>query len=162
MSELRDSAADGLDSLFARARGGDQAAWRELFDASYPKILARSGGELNSPAMRSLYDSTDFIGDVWKSLAERPENFDFSTLDDLQNFLAKAAQQKVIDQYRRLHAQKNDIERRPAARRHGSAPTTASPTCPRPIPPPARWPRRPRPARACSRARPATTAASSS
>lgn len=109
MSEARDSSILGLDGLFARARDGDQAAWRELFDASYPKVIRAIRRRLNSQAMRSLYDSTDFVGDIWKSLAEKPENFDFATFDDLQRFLAKAAERKIIDKYRRLHAQKNDV-----------------------------------------------------
>ena len=109
MSEARDSSIVALDGLFARARSGDQVAWREIFDASYPKVIRAIRRRLNSQAMRSLYDSTDFIGDVWKSLAERPESFDFATFDDLQRFLAKAAERKVIDEYRRLNAQKNDV-----------------------------------------------------
>ena len=116
MSEARDSSIVALDGLFSRARGGDQAAWRELFDASYPKVIRAIRRRLNSQAMRSLYDSTDFVGDVWKSLAEKPENFDFATFDDLQRFLAKAAERKIIDEYRRLHAQKNDVDlQRPIA-----------------------------------------------
>lgn len=116
MSEPRDSSIVGLDGLFARARSGDQAAWRELFDASYPKVIRAIRRRLNSQAMRSLYDSTDFVGDVWKSLAEKPASFDFATFDDLQRFLAKAAERKIIDEYRRLHAQKNDVDlQRPIA-----------------------------------------------
>ena len=50
-----------------------------------------------------------FLGGVaGKSLAEKPESFDFATFDDLQRFLAKAAERKIIDKYRRFHAQKND------------------------------------------------------
>ena len=111
MSEPKEPAADGVDGLFARARTGDQAAWRELFDACYPKVIRVIRRRLNSPAMRSLYDSTDFVGDVWTSLAEKRDRFDFASLAALQAFLAKSAERKVIDQHRKLQAQKNDVGR---------------------------------------------------
>ena len=106
MSSQIDSATD---ALFARARTGDQDAWRVLFETCYPKVLRVIRKRLNSPAMRSLYDSTDFISDVWKSLAEKKADFDFSNLDALMAFLSRAAERKVVDEYRRLHTLKNDI-----------------------------------------------------
>lgn len=111
MSQSTDLANDDSDGLFARARSGDQAAWRELFDACYPKVLRVVRRKLTSPAMRSLYDSTDFVGDVWKSLAEKPDKFDFPTLGALLAFLSSAAERKVIDEYRRHHSLKNDMTR---------------------------------------------------
>lgn len=115
MNELRGPRADVADGLFERARSGDQDAWRELYEACYPKVLRVIRRRLNS-RVRSLYDSTDFVGDVWKSLAEKPDQFDFPNVEALTAFLAIAAQRKVIDAHRRLHAAKNDIERhRPLA-----------------------------------------------
>src|SRR3954452_8396285 len=111
MSQPTDTASETSDGLFARARTGDQTAWRELYDACYPKVLRVIRRKLNSPAMRSLYDSTDFVGDVWKSLAEKPEKFDLPTLRELVAFLSTAAERKVIDEHRRLHALKNDVGR---------------------------------------------------
>ncbi len=61
--------------------------------------------------MRTLYDSTDIAGDVWKSLIAKADRFDFPTLDHFLGFLAKAAEQKIVDEYRRMHAQKNDVDR---------------------------------------------------
>lgn len=111
MSRPTDSASDGLDGLFARARSGDEAAWRNLYEACYPKVMRVIRRRLNSPAMRSLYDSSDFLGDVWTSLAEKPERFDFPTLAELQAFLIKSAERKVIDKHRHHHALKNDLTR---------------------------------------------------
>ncbi len=112
MSQPTTMASDNdSDGLFARARAGDQMAWRELYDACYPKVLRVIRRKLNSRAMRSLYDSSDFVGDVWKSLAEKPDKFDFPKLSDLVAFLSLAAERKVIDEHRRLHALKNDINR---------------------------------------------------
>ncbi len=99
---------DPSDGLFARARSGDQEAWRQLFEACYPKVLRVVRRKLTSPTIRSLYDSSDFIGDVWKSLAEKPESFDFPTLGALVGFLSLAAERKVIDEYRRHQTLKND------------------------------------------------------
>lgn len=61
--------------------------------------------------MRSLYDSTDFVNDVFKSLVAKSNSFDFPTLDDLKSFLIKAAKQKICDEYRRQHALKRDVKR---------------------------------------------------
>ncbi len=61
--------------------------------------------------MRSLYDSADFASDVMKSLAANAERLDFESFESLVAFLSKVAEQKVIDEYRRVHAQKRDIDR---------------------------------------------------
>lgn len=98
------------DELIARARAGDQAAWGELFDKCYPKVIRAVRHKLNRP-MRSLYDSSDFVSDVMKSLAANINRRDFPSLRSLINYLAQAAQTKVIDEYRRLHTIKRDITR---------------------------------------------------
>ena len=97
--------------LFARAQTGDEIAWRDLFNTCYPKILRAVRKKMNSPGMRSIYDSSDFVGDVWKSLAEKSGKFDFPNMAALVTFLTQAAERKVIDEHRRLHTLKNDIGR---------------------------------------------------
>lgn len=96
--------------LFARARAGDQDAWKELFETCYPKVLRVVRRKLDRP-MRSLYDSTDFASDVMKSLAAKFDKFDFTSLDSLHAYLVQSAKQKVIDEYRRRHTLKHDIGR---------------------------------------------------
>ena len=96
--------------LFARARAGDQDAWKELFETCYPKVLRVVRRKLDRP-MRSLYDSTDFASDVMKSLAAKFDKFDFPSLDSLTAYLVQSAKQKVIDEYRRRHTLKHDIGR---------------------------------------------------
>ena len=67
-------------------------------------------------SMRSLYDSTDFANDAMESLAANLDLLEFPSLDSLIAFLAQVAEQKVIDEYRRQHTLKNDIDRdRPIA-----------------------------------------------
>ncbi len=101
---------DAPDDLFARARSGDQAAWSELFHKCQPKVLRVVRRRLSRP-MRSLYDSTDFVSDVMKSLAASADRLDFQTFDALVAFLVQVAEQKVIDEYRRVTAMKRDITR---------------------------------------------------
>ncbi len=122
MSQPTDLVPEDGAGLFARARTGDQSAWQALYEACNDKVLRAIRRRLTQPAMRSLYDSSDFMGDVWKSLAEKPEKFDFATIGQLIAFLATAAERKVIDEHRRLHALRNDVGRdRPIA--GGSAAT---------------------------------------
>jgi RNA polymerase sigma factor (sigma-70 family) len=121
MSEAPDSSGVSPDGLFARARAGDQDAWEELFRTCYPKVIRVVRRKLNPP-MRSLYDSADFASDVWKSLAAKIKRFDFPSIESLVAFLKQAAEQKVIDEYRRQHAQKRDIDLgRPMSAGHGNA-----------------------------------------
>lgn len=102
-----DTKADGL---FARAQAGDQDAWRELFEECYDKVVRvvrRKLDRQHNPAiMRSIYDSSDIANDVWKSLAAKSDRFEFPSVNELMAFLAHAAEQRVIDEYRRLNAQK--------------------------------------------------------
>ncbi len=108
-----------LDSLFNRAREGDEAAWQELFDQCYPKVIRVVRRKLNSP-MRSLYDSTDFASDVMKSLAANANRLDFPSFDSLIAFLVQVAEKKVIDEYRKVHTLKRDIDRQcPLTPNHG-------------------------------------------
>jgi len=98
------------DELFARARAGDQSAWEELFHTCYPKIRRVVRRKLNPP-MRSLYDSTDFASDVLGSLVAKSDRFDFPNLTALLAFLERAAEQKVIDAYRKRRTLKHDFRR---------------------------------------------------
>jgi RNA polymerase sigma factor (sigma-70 family) len=110
MDPVSESSSVDSDVLIARARAGDQAAWEELFHTCYPKVIRVVRRKLDRP-MRSLYDSTDFVSDVMKSLAANFDRLDFPSLGSLIAFLAQAAEQKIIDEYRRRHTLKRDITR---------------------------------------------------
>lgn len=101
---------DTTTDLFLRARAGDQQAWRELFDQSYPKVRRVISRRMNPP-LRSLFDSTDFANEVFGSLVAKFERFDFPNMAAFQAFLKKAAAQKVIDEERRFLAGKRDRRR---------------------------------------------------
>lgn len=109
-SSTSERLADDVVSLFARARAGDGAAWEALFQTCYPKVVRVVRRKMNRP-LRSLYDSTDFASDVMKSLAAKAERLDFDTPDSLFAFLMQVAEQKVIDEYRRVYSQKRNLAR---------------------------------------------------
>jgi len=99
-----------LSRALQDAQKGDQTAWETLFRECYPKIRRVVRRKLNR-SMRSLYDSTDFASDVMKSLAANIDQLNFPSIDSLMSFLAHVAEQKVIDEYRRRHTLKRDINR---------------------------------------------------
>ena len=101
-------------SLIERAREGDQAAWQELFDDCYPKIVRVIRRRISRP-LRNLYDSTDIANEVMKSLAAKFDQVDFSSMTGLRAYLIHAAECKVVDGYRHCHAQKRNILRTQAS-----------------------------------------------
>jgi RNA polymerase sigma-70 factor (ECF subfamily) len=98
------------DELFARAQAGDQLAWEELVRRCWPKVLRVVRRRLNTP-MRSLYDSTDFANDVFKSLIADSGRLEFASFGALEAHLARVARDKVIDEYRRQYRDKRDLAR---------------------------------------------------
>jgi RNA polymerase sigma factor (sigma-70 family) len=119
LSDLSPDRVDGLltaaraaeDSLFARARAGEDGAWEELFRKCYPKVIRAVRRKLNDPKMRALFDSTDFASEVMKSLTAKKDRWTFETLGSLIAFLEHVAEQKVYDEYRRYHASKRHLKR---------------------------------------------------
>jgi RNA polymerase sigma factor (sigma-70 family) len=113
----------GSDSLFSRARDGDPAACRELFQTFYPKVKRVISRRLTArSSLRSLYDSADFASDVFKSFVAKWERYEFPNQDALVAFLTEEALRKLIDGHRRHHGQKRNIEReRPIGALHDEA-----------------------------------------
>src|SRR3954470_2911855 len=109
MIPMPDFSEQDRDGLFSRARAGDQAAWEELFHTCYPKVVRVVRRKLDRP-MRSLFDSTDFASDVMKSLAANAGRLDFPSFESLMAFLVQVAEQKVIDEYRKAHTRKRNID----------------------------------------------------
>jgi RNA polymerase sigma factor (sigma-70 family) len=110
MLSVQPSSPFNSSSLLDRARQGDQEAWVILFNECYPKVIRVVRRRLTRP-MRKIYDSADIANEVMKSLAAKFDQFDFTTIDGLRAFLMKAAEQKVVDGYRRGHALKRDLNR---------------------------------------------------
>lgn len=102
--------ADDLRCFLARIRAGDEEAARELlsrYERQVRLVVRRQLPRL----LRSRFDSIDFLQSVWGSFFRRmkagPEEFDDPQY--LVAFLASAARNKVIDEYRRALSQKQDM-----------------------------------------------------
>lgn len=102
----------GIQDFLARIQAGDEEAARELlqrYEGEVRLVVRRQLPRL----LRSRFDSLDFLQSVWGSFFQRmrtaPTDFDDSR--HLVAFLARAAKNKVIDEYRRAASQKHDMHR---------------------------------------------------
>ena len=101
-----------LSDFLRRIQAGDEGAARELltrFEAEVRLVVRRQLPRL----LRSRFDSLDFLQSVWGSFFRRmrtsPTEFEDSR--HLVAFLARAAKNKVIDEYRRAASRKHDMHR---------------------------------------------------
>lgn len=103
---------DTFRDLMRRIQGGDEEAVRQLLD-QYGAHVFRAVRRSLSRAIRSKYDSQDFVQSVWKSFFTRREELKgFDTPDQLIAFLTRVAGNKVIDQGRHhLRTEKADVTR---------------------------------------------------
>ena len=104
--------ADDLPRFLARIRAGDDEAARELLTRYEPEVRLVVRRQLPK-LLRSRFDSLDFLQSVWGSFFRRVRSAptDFEDGRHLVAFLAKAAKNKVIDEYRRAASQKQDMRR---------------------------------------------------
>ncbi len=98
---------DARDSEFRRlverARAGDREALTRLY-AEYGGVVREAVRRRLPDRLRKEYDSVDFAQDVWASFCTLPPGrFDFDTPADLGGFLARVAQNKVIEVCRRRY-----------------------------------------------------------
>ncbi len=103
---------DDISGFLRRIQAGDEDAARELltrYEAEVRLVVRRQLPRL----LRSRFDSLDFLQSVWGSFFHRvktvPTEFDDGR--HLVAFLARAAKNKVIDEYRRAGSQKGDMRR---------------------------------------------------
>lgn len=104
--------ATDLHDILARVRNGDEQAAQQLlasFEAEVRLVVRRQLPRL----LRSRFDSLDFLQSVWGSFFRRvrTDPVEFDDERHLVAFLARAAKNKVIDQYRRAGSQKQDMHR---------------------------------------------------
>jgi len=107
-----DSDGSDIPGFLRRIANGDQDAARELltrYEVEVRLVVRRQLPRL----LRSRFDSLDFLQSVWGSFFRRvkagPSEFEDSR--HLVAFLARAAKNKVIDEYRRAGSQKGDMHR---------------------------------------------------
>ena len=113
-SAARPDDGEQLRRFLERIRAGDEEAARELlgrYEAEVRLVVRRQLPRL----MRSRFDSLDFLQSVWGSFFRRVRGgrgpADFEDSRHLVAFLARAAKNKVIDEYRRAGSQKQDMHR---------------------------------------------------
>jgi RNA polymerase sigma-70 factor (ECF subfamily) len=108
---VHDESRDVRD-LLARIQKGDEEAARELlcrYESKVRMVVRRQLPRL----LRSRFDSLDFLQSVWGSFFHRirTSSNDLEEEPNLIAFLAWAARNKVIDEYRRASTQRQDIHR---------------------------------------------------
>ena len=100
----------GLGELLGRIRSGDESAAYELlarYEAQVRLVVRRQLPRL----LRSRFDSLDFLQSVWGSFFRRMKSGpdEFEDPRSLVAFLARAAKNKVIDEYRRAASKKGNM-----------------------------------------------------
>jgi RNA polymerase sigma factor (sigma-70 family) len=101
-----------LADFLKRIQAGDESAARELLQRYEPEVRLVVRRQLPR-LLRSRFDSLDFLQSVWGSFFRRMRDAptDFEDSRHLVAFLARAAKNKVIDEYRRAASLKNDMHR---------------------------------------------------
>lgn len=112
-----------LGEFLKRIQAGDEGAACELlqrFEAEVRLVVRRQLPKL----LRSRFDSLDFLQSVWGSFFRRMRSSptEFEDSRHLVAFLARAAKNKVIDEYRRAASRKHDIHREESLWSDGSRP----------------------------------------
>jgi RNA polymerase sigma factor (sigma-70 family) len=101
-----------LTEILRRIQDGDDSAARVLlqrYESEVRLVVRRQLPRL----LRSRFDSLDFLQSVWGSFFRRMRSTptEFEDSRHLVAFLARAAKNKVIDEYRRAASRKNDMHR---------------------------------------------------
>jgi RNA polymerase sigma-70 factor (ECF subfamily) len=101
-----------IRDFLERIREGDQEAARDLLLLYEPEVRLVVRRQLPR-LLRSRFDSLDFLQSVWGSFFRRVREggTEFEDSRHLVGFLARAAKNKVIDEYRRAASQKQDMHR---------------------------------------------------
>lgn len=98
--------------LIHRLKIGDTSAADELVNVYGPHVSRAIRRRFRRQKMRVLYNTDDCLQSVWGSVFADPDRLDrIESPQHLTKYLAKIAANKLIDEDRRLRAQKNDIYR---------------------------------------------------
>jgi len=103
---------DDFRNLMARVLDGSEEAARQLVE-EYGSYLLHAVRRRLDRRLRSKFDSTDFVQDVWASFfADLPRDLTFDAPELLAGFLATLARNKVVDAVRqRTEGQKWNVTR---------------------------------------------------
>jgi RNA polymerase sigma-70 factor (ECF subfamily) len=120
LNDTGDVEPGSIRDLLARIREGDDDAAHELLRRYEPRVRLVVRRQLPR-LLRSRFDSIDFLQSVWGSFFQKIRSGpnDLHEEKNLVAFLAWAARNKVIDQYRRAATQRHNIHREAALRVDG-------------------------------------------
>jgi len=123
--QLHGQGPGDIRELLVRIKNGDEEAARELLSRYESKVRLVVRRQLPR-LLRSRFDSIDFLQSVWGSFFHRiqTESNDLNEEENLIAFLAWAARNKVIDEYRRAATQKQNIHREESIESRGDRETT--------------------------------------
>jgi RNA polymerase sigma factor (sigma-70 family) len=126
--EMSPQRPGSVPDLLARIRNGDEGAARELLSRYESKVRLVVRRQLPR-LLRSRFDSLDFLQSVWASFFHKIQTgpSDLKEEQNLIAFLAWAARNKVIDEYRRAATQKQDVHREVRLGATGHAETQRAP-----------------------------------
>src|SRR6516225_2591750 len=104
--EMDQERPGNIRDLLERIKDGDEDAARELLSRYESKVRLVVRRQLPR-LLRSRFDSIDFLQSVWGSFFHRiqTEPIDLNEEENLIAFLAWAARNKVIDEYRHASTQ---------------------------------------------------------
>jgi RNA polymerase sigma-70 factor (ECF subfamily) len=97
-------------ALLARARAGDRGALGDLV-TRYQEQLLRVVRIRLGPGMRRWLESGDIVQETYQALVRDLGQLDLGRGDDLVQWLAQVATNRIRDQHDRIFAQKRDPER---------------------------------------------------
>lgn len=107
--------------LIRQVQQGSPEAAQELADTYGPQVRRFVRRSLTRE-LRVQYDSLDFVQLVWASFFCQPQALPpIETPSQLVGYLAGMAQHKVVDEDRRQHALKNNVNREERIDRHPGA-----------------------------------------
>jgi RNA polymerase sigma factor (sigma-70 family) len=103
---------DDFDLLMRRVAEGSEEAAREVVDR-YGGLLRRAIRRAMDSRLRCIYDSLDFVQDVWGSVFREPNRLErFKDPEDLVNFLVTLGHNKVLNEARRrLGTEKSNLDK---------------------------------------------------
>lgn len=102
-----------FETLMERVSQGDEQAAAELYERYHKAIILIIRHRLNAtPQLRALFDSIDFLQEVWQDIFAHPEKLrDFATFEAFLKYLAEMARHKVQKAQRKHASQKRDLRR---------------------------------------------------
>lgn len=100
-----------FETLMGQVRAGNSDALQEMCKRYGDHVLRVVRRKMHH-RLRTRYDSVDFLQAVWASfIAVPPDRYTFASSQELVNYLARMACNKVVDVYREQLGPKRDANR---------------------------------------------------